>query len=263
MGTAFYGDYDAQTIRRLIFGSDGKVASTAAFATGSTGMVDLESGPTGNLVLVDIGTFNDDGVIREIVYSPNREPKAVATATPRSGTAPAERELRRHGIDGSRQRHPELRLGLRRRNGTFVGLQAFAQLFPGGGLHRNAHRDRREGRPRLTTMQITPGESRPTATISAPLDESTYRDGAAIDLAGSATDAQDGGLDGSQLEWKIVLHHDTHIHPGATKTGTSASFTASTDHDADSYYEVTLTATDSAGLKSIPRPSSCGRRRRV
>jgi hypothetical protein len=88
VGTAFYGDYDAQTIRRLIFGSDGKVASTAAFATGSTGMVDLESGPTGNLVLVDIGTFNDDGVIREIVYSPNREPKAVATATPRSGTAP-------------------------------------------------------------------------------------------------------------------------------------------------------------------------------
>ncbi|MEJ7818421.1 MAG: PKD domain-containing protein, partial [Thermoleophilaceae bacterium] len=248
-GTAFYGDFEARTIRRLIFDAGGKVARTEPFATGSEWMVDLEAGPTGNLVTVDIAY----GVIREIVYSPNREPKAVATATPRSGTAPLN-----VSFDATGSTDPD--------NDTL----SYDWDFGDGTAHSSASKpshsysraggftatltvtDGKGGRD-STTMQITPGESRPTATISAPLDESTYRDGAAIDLAGSATDAQDGGLDGSQLEWKIVLHHDTHIHPGATKTGTSASFTASTDHDADSYYEVILTATDSAGLKSDPK----------
>jgi len=48
----------------------------------------------------------------------------------------------------------------------------------------------------------------------------------------------------------VRLHHNTHIHEFATPTGRNASFTPATDHDADSYYEVRLTVSDSGGLKT-------------
>ncbi len=83
-GTAFYGDFEARTIRRLIFDAGGKVARTEPFATGSEWMVDLEAGPTGNLVTVDIAY----GVIRRSsirpIASPRRWPRPrPAAARPR------------------------------------------------------------------------------------------------------------------------------------------------------------------------------------
>ena len=50
-------------------------------------MVGIEQAPNGNLVGVDIGTFNNDGAVREIVYQ-GREPEALASATPTSGPTP-------------------------------------------------------------------------------------------------------------------------------------------------------------------------------
>ena len=42
--------------------------------------------------------------------------------------------------------------------------------------------------------------------------------------------------------------HGNHVHPFQDMTGKTGSFTTSTDHDADSFYRVTLTATDADGL---------------
>src|SRR5207237_5087911 len=42
----------------------------------------------------------------------------------------------------------------------------------------------------------------PTATITAPVNGSTYRDGAVIQLRGSATDAKDGTIPDSRLSWQ-------------------------------------------------------------
>jgi hypothetical protein len=97
-------------------------------------------------------------------------------------------------------------------------------------------------------VAITVGNAAPTASITAPADESLYRDGGAVALRGSATDREDPSLPESAYSWKVLLHHGSHIHEHTAATGSQASFVPATDHDADSYYEVRLTVTDSGGL---------------
>ena len=101
------------------------------------------------------------------------------------------------------------------------------------------------------TVQVSAGGSGPTATILAPTDESLYRDGDTITMRGSATDPEDGTLPASQLSWNVVVHHASHVHQVGSFNGVAeASFQTLRDHDADSYYEITLRATDSSGLTS-------------
>ncbi len=71
-----------------------------------------------------------------------------------------------------------------------------------------------------------------------------------MQLSGIGTDPEDGDLPGSSMSWHIVLHHGDHVHDFATQTGATAQFTPVQDHDADSHYEVTLTARDSSGQTS-------------
>ena len=47
-----------------------------------------------------------------------------------------------------------------------------------------------------------------------------------------------------------MLVHADHAHDFITLSGRNASFTPATDHDADSHYRVTLTATDSKGVSA-------------
>jgi glucose/arabinose dehydrogenase/PKD repeat protein len=97
------------------------------------------------------------------------------------------------------------------------------------------------------TVSVTSGNTPPTATITAPVAGSTFRDGVAVSLSGSGQDAEDGALAGSRLEWHVIGHHSTHTHDLGKFPGATASFTPLTDHDADTWYEIILTATDSAG----------------
>ena len=104
------------------------------------------------------------------------------------------------------------------------------------------------GRKPSTTTEIQVGGNQaPTATIAGPADESTYQAGQSITLSGSGSDAEDGALSGASLSWQVLLRHGTHLHQMGTYTGSTASFTTELDHDADSHYEITLTATDSGG----------------
>jgi PKD repeat protein len=94
---------------------------------------------------------------------------------------------------------------------------------------------------------VTVGNSPPVPTITAPAAGFKYRDGVSVSLSGSGTDPEDGNLAGSKLSWHVVAHHNTHTHDLGTFTGATASFTPLVDHDADTWYDVILTATDSAG----------------
>ena len=44
-----------------------------------------------------------------------------------------------------------------------------------------------------------------------------------------------------------MLHHRTHIHPLRDFAGPEHTFSSPGDHDADSYFEITLNATDASG----------------
>jgi hypothetical protein len=88
-------------------------------------------------------------------------------------------------------------------------------------------------------------------TIAEPANGSLYRDGAGVPMQGSAVDADGQPIPSTGLQWHVILHHSTsHIHDLGTFPGASNSFTPLVDHTADSWYDVTLAATDSGGLKA-------------
>ena len=90
----------------------------------------------------------------------------------------------------------------------------------------------------------------PTATIATPASSLTYKVGDTINFSGSASDPEDGAIPASGLAWQIVIHHcpggTCHTHPFLSKVGASGSFTIP-DHGDESYFEIILVATDSAG----------------
>ncbi len=92
----------------------------------------------------------------------------------------------------------------------------------------------------------------PTATISQPVSTLTYKVGDVITYSGSGSDPEDGTLPPASLSWNIVIFHcpggACHTHAFISSTGASGSFTVP-DHGDDSYFQINLTATDSAGLR--------------
>jgi PKD repeat protein len=182
--------------------------------------------------------------------STNRSPVAVATATPTSGAAPLAVAFRG---DGSTDPDSDpLTYDWDFGDGTAHAATANpGHTYSAAGPYtaRLTVSDGHGGTDSATmAVTATAGNTAPSATITAPTAGSTYRDGAAVSLAGSGQDTQDGALTGAALAWHVLAHHNTHLHDLGRFTGATASFTPLTDHDADTWYEIILTATDSGGL---------------
>jgi hypothetical protein len=97
-------------------------------------------------------------------------------------------------------------------------------------------------------VRIDVGNSPPEPVIVAP---ASYVGGEPVAVQGSADDPDSGPLPASALDWNVKLVHGSHVHVAGSFHGTaSIEFTAQDDHDSDSYYEVSLTATDQAGLSA-------------
>jgi len=95
-------------------------------------------------------------------------------------------------------------------------------------------------------LPVTVGLAAPEVTISQPITDTKVVGGSTVQLRGSAT--VDGvPVPASGLMWTVLLHHHDHIHYLTGFSGTSGSFVAPTDHDADSWYDVKLKAVTSAG----------------
>jgi glucose/arabinose dehydrogenase/PKD repeat protein len=243
-GDVFFADYAGGFIRRLELAPDGSVAGVASFAGGWAG-VELREMPNGDLAYSDGSTS-----IKRIVYTPgNRSPLAGAGATPTSGQAPLPVQFSSTASsdpdgdaltyrwdfgDGSAESSQAGPSHTYTQNGTYT---ARLTVSDGRGLTDSA------------TVTIAVGNQAPVARIDAPLDESLYRASQSIQLRGTASDPQDGMLPASAYRWTVKLFHADHVHPVNSFDGVAApSFTTGDDHDADSYFEVTLTVTDSGGL---------------
>ena len=87
-------------------------------------------------------------------------------------------------------------------------------------------------------------------TIATPTTGTTFKVGDVINFTGSANDPEDGPLTGARLSWEIKLQHCSggcHTHHGfSNATGAGGSFTVP-DHGDEFYFDIILTATDSAG----------------
>lgn len=249
-GDAFFGDYVQGWVRRLEFDAGGAVTGARDFAT-EWGGVSLEQAPGGNVVSVDFGWgVPGHGAVREWRHEVgNRAPHAEAAAEPGFGPAPLTVTL-----SGAGSRDPdgdELAYDWDFGDGSApeTGREVSHVYPPGDFVATLTVRDP-SGLTDAATRRISSGNAAPVPEISAPLPDAGFRIGRPVALRGSATDAEDGELDGSRLTWRVLLHHKQHVHPFTSLSGATAVLQTTADHDADSYLEIRLTATDSRGLEA-------------
>ncbi len=92
----------------------------------------------------------------------------------------------------------------------------------------------------------------PTAVITAPEEGALYAAGDTIEYAGAGADPEDGDLPDSAFTWQVDFHHSDHVHPflPAASGSRGGSFTIPTsgETEADVWYRIYLTVTDSEGM---------------
>ncbi|HEY5745435.1 MAG TPA: PQQ-dependent sugar dehydrogenase [Chryseolinea sp.] len=101
------------------------------------------------------------------------------------------------------------------------------------------------------TLTVTANKI-PVATITTPLEGTTYVAGTTLNFTGAGDDPEDGLLPASAFSWSIDFHHGTHKHDQPDVTGVkSGSFEIPNEGEtsADVWYRIILTVTDSEGIK--------------
>jgi glucose/arabinose dehydrogenase len=241
-GSVFYGDYAQGYIKRLKFNAQGQVTENKEFSSGVY-PVAIEQSPAGNIAYIDIAA----GVVKEIRYTPGNQPPVVkASATPYYGPTPLTVQFSSEGTEDPN-------------NDTLTyswdfgdGTQPDATANPTHTYETAGHFVAKltvgdpNGLVNSKTIDIYSGNTPPVPKIEWPLNQSKFTFGKNIIIAGLASDSEEGTLAADKLKWEVILHHGSHQHYVNTTVGKSGfGFTTTTDHDADSHYEIRLTATDS------------------
>jgi glucose/arabinose dehydrogenase len=249
-GEIFFGDYVNGFIKLLRPGSAGQPATVSDFATGAY-HVDLEIGPTSELYYVSFGDGSaGTGSVRRVVYTPgNRTPLAVGQATP-AFTAGSSLQVSFSGAGSSDPDGDVLsyQWSFGDGSGTSAQRDPVHTYSAKGEYYATLTVTDSNGAKATDTVRVSVGNTPPSVQIASPANGSSFMIGDSVALQGSASDLQEGPIAGSSLEWHMVLIHNAHVHDGANLTGARPSFATASDHDADSHYRITLSATDSTGL---------------
>lgn len=247
LGQYFFGDEAALQLRRIVLDASNNVVLSEIWATGVPDPVEIRFGPDGALYFM---SFNNGALLRvAYVGGDNRQPQAVGTATPSSGLAPLQVTL-----DGSASSDPDqqtLSYSWNAGQGGASGTTAVLQhSYPAGvWFAQLTVNDGAGGTSSTAPLRIVSGNRAPTATITAPLDETHYDAGDTFFYSGTGSDPEDGALGCSAMSWSVVFHHEGHTHPflGPIEGVCNGSFTIprTGEVSASTYFEITLTATDS------------------
>ncbi|MFZ2522370.1 MAG: Ig-like domain-containing protein [Minisyncoccia bacterium] len=245
--TYFFGDYAQNWIKTMTLDSNNQMTGLQSFATGidgTNGPVDFVTGPEGNIYFLSIYT----GELNRINYTlGNRQPIAQISATPTSGLSPLNVSFFSTGStdpDGN-----PITFLWNFGDSATSSLANPVHIYPNNGTY-NATLTvfDNQGGLNIKSQTITVGNQAPTATIISPTSGSLYSPGQIVNLTGSGSDPETGSLPGTALSWRVILHHNIHIHVIYTATGTNPSFVAPDHLDLDVYVEIELTATDPALL---------------
>lgn len=256
-GALFLADYSRSCIWVMFPGAGGvpDPSTIMPFASPASFPVDLQIGPGGDLLYVDI-----TGSVRRITYTAGTTPpQAVVTADPTSGPVPLT-----VSFDARASYDPDFGDTITfdwdlDGDGTFGDSSSPTPTFTFTEAGRYAVRVRvtdDHGAFDVASVTIDAGNSPPVASITAPLPTTTWRVGDTIAFAGTAVDEEDGALPPGALTWHVVLHHcgtTCHTHPVQTFSGTASSSFVAPDHAYPSWLELVLTATDSGGLQHVQR----------
>jgi PKD repeat protein len=195
------------------------------------------------------------GSVHRVSYSTNTAPQAVVTATPTTGAAPLAVTF-----DGTASSDPDgdaityawdLDDDGDFDDGT-APTASWTYATDGNKTARLRVTDSRGASGTASTEVVVGTE--PTAVIDAPPASTAYAVGDPVSFSGHGTDPQDGDLAATAMSWALVLHHcasatTCHQHPIGTYPGVAAGSFTVPDHEPPSYLELTLTVTDSTGLR--------------
>jgi glucose/arabinose dehydrogenase len=262
-GAYLYADYVCGKIFRLVPASGGGFTN-AAFVTGlgASSATSLSFGPYAGGRSLFYTSYANGGEVRRITYTPagHRPPVAAFTASVPSGDAPVE-----VAFDAGASSDPDPGTGalsyrwnfgdgspsavsatptITHEYATAGTYTATLRVTDPGGL---------ESSPVTRTVGIGVPNTAPTPKIVAPTTSTRFTVGQSITLKGKATDPEDGTLPAGALTWEVLIHHNNHTHPlMPPTTGNNVTFRApppeNTAAAGNSYLEIHLTATDSAGL---------------
>jgi hypothetical protein len=244
----FVGDYALGFIKLLKLGRRGvKLRGVVQ----GVRPVQMQLTPQRELTFVDYR----DGAIRQLVFAPaNKAPKPQISAIPTSGHAPLAVSF--SGLGSTDPDGDKLSYDWDFGDGSaHSDLAGPVHTYGANGVYTVSLRvsDGRGGTGTATTT-ITVGNTAPLASIGAPTSSTQFRDGEPVALLGGGFDAEDGALGNQAFHWEVDLIHKDHEHPAGEPTGAAAQFETLRDHDADSFYRVTLTVTDSQGLSTTTGP---------
>jgi glucose/arabinose dehydrogenase len=248
-GAYFFGDYAQQWLRTLRVDENDNLVpgSVTLFQSDTVVPVDIGPGAGGDLHYVAIF----EGQLRRIRYTAgNTPPTAVASATPRSGYPPL--LVRFSGAGSTDPDGDALTFTWDFGDGTSSTLAQPEHTYTALGTHtaRLTVRDGRGGTS-STTVTIVVGDTEPLVTISSPEQGTSFKVGDVITYSGSAVDPEEGFIPEDELSWAITLHHCTfgtcHAHPYTSHTGSGGTLVIP-DHGDEFFFELELSATDSAGL---------------
>jgi PKD repeat protein len=247
----FIDDYVKRFVKRVKIDDQDKFVGVEDFATYPDGegpfFVDIQALPDGNVGYLDLG-WNGNPAIREYRFSGgNRTPVPAATGSPLGGKAPLKVRF-----DASNSRDPD--------GDAVTFAWDFGDGSRGTGV-KPSHIYRKKGNYTATVTvsddrglsarkqvgPITPGNTAPDPVITTPAACTSFNYSSKLSMAGSATDKEDGRIRGSKLSWHVLQHHANHLHDFGTVKGARATVPTGHDHDADTYFIITLTATDSKG----------------
>lgn len=244
--TYFFGDFSQNFIKRLVLNPNDTVASVEDFIDDAGGPVAFASDTNGDIYYISIYT----GEIRKIVYvgENNRAPIAVTGATPTAGSAPLFVQF-----TGSQSSDPDgdaLSYVWDFGDGdTSTEVDPTHTYTDDGDRTATLTVTDAGGLSSVATIRIITGNERPTSVITSPANETVYVPNQTMTLSAQAFDNEDGILPESAYTWRLILHHNVHVHILDTLYGSNPSF-MTPDHgpDPDVYLEAELTVTDTAGL---------------
>ena len=245
--TFFFGDYAQNWIKEMKVGTTSELLGITDFASGddkTNGPVEFATGPEGNIYFIAIYK----GELKRITHtSGNRQPVVYVAADQTSGSAPLTVNFSSAGTYDP-DADPITYLW------SFGDNTTSADASPVHVYNTDASynavltvRDNRGG-VQSKSIMISVGNHAPSATITSPKAGTFYNPGDILTLSGGGSDTEDGVLPGSSLSWRVILHHNTHIHVFETHIGNNITFTAPDHKDPSVYTEVELTVTDSGGL---------------
>jgi len=259
VGNYFFADFCSGWIRLLNTSN----FTATGFATGIASPVDLHVAQDGSLYYL----ARDAGAVFKVEFTGSQAPRittqpvsqtvpvggsATFTVTA-SGAAPLTFQWQRDGVDIP---------GATAASFTISNVT----LADDGATFRAVVRNNAGSATSNSATLTVTANNAPTATITAPANNTLYSAGDTISFAGTGTDPEQGNLPASAFTWQVDFHHDTHLHPFVPPTSgiTSGTFTIPTtgETSANVFYRILLTVRDAGGLTSttsvdvVPRKST-------